>query len=59
MKDRVLAWMSLNGPTLGALALIIVAVVMLTGCGTVSGFGKDITGAADWTREKMTGSKTN
>ena len=25
----------------------------LTGCGTISGMGKDITGAADWTKEKI------
>ncbi len=57
MKDRVLAWMSLNGPTLGVTALIIVAVIMLTGCGTVAGIGKDITGAAEWTKDKMGGDK--
>jgi len=28
----------------------------LTGCGTISGMGKDITGAADWTKEKISGS---
>jgi predicted small secreted protein len=59
MKDRVLAWITLNGSTVGAAALIIVAVVMLTGCGTVSGFGKDVTGAAEWTRDKIGGTKTN
>ena len=59
MKDRVLAWMSLNGSTLGIAALIVVAVVMLTGCGTVAGLGKDVTGAAEWTRDKMSGTKTN
>ena len=57
MKDRVMAWMALNGPTVGVAALIIVAVFMITGCGTISGMGKDISGAADWTKEKMTGSK--
>ena len=57
MKDRIVAWIALNGPTLGVGALIIVAVVMLTGCGTVSGFGKDVTGAAEWTKDKMTGDK--
>jgi len=27
--------------------------VALTGCSTVSGVGKDISSAADWTKEKM------
>jgi predicted small secreted protein len=57
MKDRVLAWMSLNGSALGIAALIVVAVAMLTGCGTVAGLGKDVTGAAEWTRDKISGDK--
>jgi predicted small secreted protein len=57
MKDRLMAWMALNGSTLGVAALIIVAVIMLTGCGTVAGFGKDVTGAAEWTRDKISGDR--
>ena len=57
MKDRITAWIALNGPTLGAGALIIVAVIMLTGCGTVAGIGKDVTGAAEWTRDKIGGDR--
>ena len=38
--------------------VMAVLIVMLSGCSTVSGFGKDIQGAADWTHEKITGSKT-
>jgi predicted small secreted protein len=57
MKDRLMAWMALNGPALGAAALIVVAVVMLTGCGTVAGLGKDVTSAAEWTKDKMGGDK--
>jgi predicted small secreted protein len=57
MKDRLMAWMALNGPALGAAALIVVAVVMLTGCGTVAGLGKDMTSAAEWTKDKMGGDK--
>jgi len=57
MKDRLMAWMALNGPALGAAALIVVAVVMLTGCGTVAGQGKDVTSAAEWTKYKMGGDK--
>jgi predicted small secreted protein len=57
MKDRLMAWMALNGPALGAAALIVVAVVVLTGCGTVAGFGKDVTSAAEWTKDKMGGDK--
>lgn len=30
-------------------------VSLLSACGTVAGLGKDITGAADWTKEKITG----
>ena len=57
MKDRVMAWMALNGPTVGVAALIVAAVFLLTGCGTVAGFGKDVTSAAEWTKDKMSGSK--
>jgi predicted small secreted protein len=57
MKDRLMAWMALNGPTLGAATLIVIAVVMLTGCGTVAGLGKDVTSAAEWTKDKIGGDK--
>jgi predicted small secreted protein len=57
MKDRLMAWMALNGPTLGIATLIIAALIMLSGCGTVAGLGKDVTGAAEWTRDKMSGDK--
>lgn len=57
MKDRIVTWIALNGSTVGLAALIVVAVVMITGCGTVAGFGKDVTGAAEWTKDKMTGDK--
>jgi predicted small secreted protein len=57
MKDRVLAWMSLNGPSLGIVALIIVSLFLITGCNTVAGFGNDITRSAEWTKDKMSGSK--
>jgi predicted small secreted protein len=57
MKDRVLAWMSLNGPSLGIVALIIVSLFLITGCNTVAGFGNDIAKSAEWTKDKMSGSK--
>jgi predicted small secreted protein len=57
MKDRVMAWISLNGPAVGAISLIIVAVLMITGCNTVAGVGTDITKSAEWTKDKMSGSK--
>ena len=57
MKDRIVAWIALNGSTLGIATLIVVAVVMLTGCGTVAGFGKDVTGAAEWTKDKISGDR--
>jgi len=57
MKDRLMAWMALNGPTLGIATLIVVMLIMLSGCGTIAGAGSDITKTAEWTRDKMTGSK--
>ena len=57
MKDRLMAWMALNGPTLGIATLIIVMLIMLSGCGTVAGLGKDVTSAAEWTKDKMSGDK--
>ena len=57
MKDRVMAWMALNGPTVGIVALIVVAVFLITGCNTIAGMGTDITKSAEWTKDKMSGSK--
>ena len=57
MKDRLMAWMALNGPTLGIATLIVVMLIMLSGCNTVAGMGTDITKSAEWSRDKMTGSK--
>lgn len=37
--------------------LIIVLSFVLSGCSTVDGFGKDISSTAQWTKEKMGGSK--
>jgi len=34
---------------------VIVVALALSACGTVAGVGKDITGAADWTKEKIGG----
>jgi len=39
---------------------LLVMVVLLTtmvGCSTVSGLGKDISGAADWSKDKINGTK--
>jgi predicted small secreted protein len=57
MKDRLIAWISLNGPTLTIVALMVVMLIMLSGCGTVAGLGKDVTSAAEWTKDKMSGDK--
>jgi len=57
MKDKVYAFLALNGPTVGVVALIIAAVFLITGCNTVAGFGTDITKSAEWTKDKMSGSK--
>jgi len=34
---------------------LIVAPLMLAGCNTFKGVGEDISGAATWSQEKMTG----
>ena len=57
MKDRIMAWISLNGASLGIAVLIVVALIMLSGCGTVAGFGKDLTSTAEWTKDKIGGDK--
>jgi predicted small secreted protein len=57
MKDRIMAFLALNGPSLGIVALIAAALFLLTGCNTVAGFGTDITKSAEWTKDKMSGSK--
>jgi len=38
--------------------IALLATLALASCGTISGMGKDITGAADWTKEKIVGSDT-
>ena len=35
------------------IVIILVALYSLVGCSTVAGAGKDITGAAEWTKEKL------
>lgn len=39
------------------LTVLFLVAIALTGCGTVKGVGQDISGMADWTKEKMTGAK--
>ena len=36
------------------IALILILLFILTGCSTVWGVGKDISGAAEWTHDKIT-----
>lgn len=57
MKDKIMAFLALNGPSVGVAALIIAAVFMITGCNTIAGMGTDITKSAEWTKDKMSGSK--
>lgn len=57
MKDRLIAWVSLNSSTLGFVVLIAAVLIMITGCGTVAGIGKDVTSAAEWTKDKMSDKK--
>jgi predicted small secreted protein len=57
MKDKLYAFLALNGPSVGIVILLIAALTMLSGCGTIAGAGSDITKSAEWTRDKMSGSK--
>jgi predicted small secreted protein len=57
MKDKLYAFLALNGPSVGIVILVIAALTMLSGCGTIAGAGSDITKSAEWTRDKMSGSK--
>jgi predicted small secreted protein len=57
MKDRLLAFLSQNGTSLSMVILLVTALLLLSGCGTVAGLGTDITRSANWTQEKMSKSK--
>jgi predicted small secreted protein len=57
MKNRLIAWVSLNSSTLGFVVLIAAVLIIISGCGTVAGIGKDIQTSAEWTKEKMGGDK--
>jgi len=57
MKDQILAFVANNSSLLGFVAVLAVVLVMLTGCNTVAGMGTDITRSAEWTKDKMSGSK--
>jgi len=35
--------------------IVICATILMVGCSTVAGVGADIKGAADWTKEQITG----
>jgi predicted small secreted protein len=37
--------------------LVILTALSITACGTVAGLGKDIQTSAEWTKEKMSGTK--
>ena len=39
--------------------IVIVMVGVLSACNTVSGIGKDMTGTADWTKEKISKKEPN
>jgi predicted small secreted protein len=39
--------------------IIITMIGLLTACNTVSGLGKDLTGTADWTKEKISKKEFN
>jgi len=59
MKDRIIGFLSLNAFTIGPMILIIVCLMLLTGCNTIAGVGADITKSANWTAEKMSGNKSD
>jgi predicted small secreted protein len=41
-------------------SLIVIAIIgLLTACNTVSGLGKDMTGSAEWTKEKISKKEFN
>ena len=41
-------------------SLIVVTMIgLLTACNTVSGLGKDLTGTADWTKDKISKKEFN
>jgi predicted small secreted protein len=35
--------------------IVICATILMVGCSTVAGVGADIKGAADWTKDKISG----
>ena len=39
--------------------IIITMIGLLTACNTVSGLGKDLTGTADWTKDKISKKEYN
>ena len=57
MKDRIIAFVATNSFNLGLILVVVVVAAMLAGCNTVAGMGTDITRGANWTAEKMSGSK--
>ena len=58
MKNRIFVFVTNNSSLLGFVAILTVVLVMLTGCNTVAGMGSDLTRSAEWTKDKMSGSKT-
>ena len=41
-------------------SLIVIAMIgLLTACNTVSGLGKDLSGSAEWTKEKISKKEFN
>lgn len=57
MKDRIFAFVATNSSLLGLLAVMVAVVLVLTGCNTIAGVGTDIQKSANWTAQKMSGSK--
>ncbi len=56
-KDKLWGFVALNAFTIGPMLLIIVGLFLLTGCNTIAGMGTDITRSANWTADKMSGTK--
>jgi predicted small secreted protein len=42
---------------LSSVFLALCVTLGLSACGTIDGFGRDISGSAQWTKDKLSGSK--
>lgn len=57
-RDQIIGFLALHAGALAPFVAAIIAVFLMTGCNTIAGVGADIQKSANWTAEKMSGSKT-